>query len=174
MATATGKTHCTICGKEKATIRCSGCLNEFCYKHWEPHRQELNKQLDEIELNRDLFRQLLNQQIEQPNNHVLMKQINQWESDSIKKITKTAEETRQILIKNNNQYIHQVEVKLNELTNQLRQSRQEDDFNEINLCQFREELNRLTEQLTKPLNISIQEDSSSFISQISIVRSGEL
>ena len=174
MATATGKTHCAICGKEKATIRCSGCLNEFCYKHWEPHRQELNKQLDEIELNRDLFRQLLNQQIEQPNSHVLMKQIDQWERDLIKKITKVAEETKQKLIQNSSPYIHQVEVKLNELTNQLRQSRQEDDFNEINLRQFREELNRLTEQLTKPLNISIQEDPSSFISQISIVRSGEL
>jgi hypothetical protein len=105
MATATGKTRCTICGKEKATIRCGGCLDEFCYQHWEPHRQELNKQLDEIEVNRDLFRQLLTQQIEQPNNHVLIQQINQWEHNSVKKITKAAEEARQILLKNSNQYI---------------------------------------------------------------------
>jgi hypothetical protein len=56
----------------------------------------------------------------------------------------------------------------------LRQIRQEDDFNEINLHQFQEELNRLTKQLTKPSNISIREDSTPFISQISIERSGEM
>ncbi len=41
MATATGKIRCTICSKEKATIKCGGCGEDFCYKHWEPHRQEL-------------------------------------------------------------------------------------------------------------------------------------
>jgi hypothetical protein len=169
MATAaTGKTRCVKCDKEKATMKCGGCFEDFCYKHLGDHRQELNKQLDEIEMNRDIFRQLLIQQIEQPNNHILIQQINEWERNSIKIIQQTAEETRQVLLKNTNKYIPQVEIKLNKLTDQLRESRQEDDFNEINLRQFQEELNRLTKELTKPSNISIREDSISFINKISV------
>jgi len=57
MATTTGKTHCVICSKEKVTFKCGGCLEEFCYKDLGDHQQELNKQFDEIEFNRDLFRQ---------------------------------------------------------------------------------------------------------------------
>jgi len=166
MATATGKIRCVICNKGKSTLRCGGCLKEFCFNHWEPHRQQLNKQFDEIEINRDLFRQSLTEQTEQPYNHILIKQINKWEQNSIKIIEQTAEELRQVVLKNINEYTHQLEKKLNELTNQLRQSRHENDFNEINLRQFQEELDKLTKELTKPSNISIREDSTPFISKI--------
>jgi len=168
MATATGKTRCVMCGKEKATLKCGGCSRDFCYNHWDIHRQELNKQLDEIELNRDLFRQSLTQHVEQPNNNTLMQQIDQWEQNSIEIIQQTAEQARQILIKNTKRYIHEIEIKLNKVTNQLRESRDEDDFNEINLCQFQEELNRLTEALNKPSTVSIREDSTPFINKISV------
>jgi chromosome segregation ATPase len=168
MATTTGKTHCVKCGKDKATLRCGGCLQEFCYKHVIDHRQELNKQLDVIENNRDTFKQSFNQYIQQTNNNTLIQQINQWEQNSIKKIQQIAEEARQVAVKNTNEYIHQIEIKLHRLTDQLRESRKEDDFNEINLRQYQEEINRLTKELTKPLNISIQEDSTSFINKISV------
>jgi hypothetical protein len=42
--------------------KCGGCLKDFCYNHLLEHRQELNKQLDEIEINCDLIRQSINQQ----------------------------------------------------------------------------------------------------------------
>jgi hypothetical protein len=166
MATATGKTRCTICSKEKATIKCGGCKEDFCYKHWEPHRQELNKQLDEIEVNRDLFRQSLTQQTKQPNNHILIQQIDQWKQKSIRIIEQVAEEARKTVLKTTNENIHQLEERLNNLTIQLRQSREDDDVNEISLRQFQEELERLTKELTKPQNISIRENSTSFINKI--------
>jgi hypothetical protein len=172
MATATGKTRCTICGKEKATIKCGGCQKDFCYKHWEPHRQELNKQLDEIEVNRDLFRQSLTQQTKQPDNHILIQQINQWKQKSIRIIEQVAEEARETVLKTTNENIHQMEQRLNKLTTQLRQSREDGDVNEISLRQFQEELERLTKELTKPRNISIREDSTSFINKIYVDVSG--
>ena len=167
MATAVNKTRCSICGKEKATFRCAGCLEEFCNKHLVEHRQQLHKQLDEIELNRDLFRQSLTEHIQKPNiNNTLVQQINKWERDAIKKIQQTAEEARQIVLKKTSISIHQFEIKLNKLTDQLRESRDEDDFNEINLHQFQEELKQLTNELSKPSNISIREDSTPFISKL--------
>jgi hypothetical protein len=172
MAKATDKTSCVICSKEKATMRCGGCFQEYCFNHMTDHRQQLNTQLDEIEINRDLFRQSLTQHIEQPNNQTLIQEINQWELKSIKKIQQTAEEARQLVLKNSNEYHHQLEMKLNELTNQIRESRHENDFNEINLRQFQGELDRLTKELTKPSIISIREDSTSFINKVSVHVSG--
>jgi len=168
MATAIGKTHCIICSKEKATLKCGGCSQDFCYNHWDFHRQELNKKFDEIEVNRDFFKQSLNQHTEQLNNNILIEKINQWEENSIKLIQQTAEETKNILKRTTKEYIDQIEIKLNELTNQLRESRQENDFNETSLRQFQEELNKLTEELTVPLNISIREDSIPLINKISV------
>ncbi len=173
MATATGRTHCVICNKEKATFKCGGCSKEFCFSHFGDHKQKLNKLLDEIEVNRDLFRQLLTEQIQKPENNILMQKINQWECRSIEKIQRTADEARRILLKNTKEYIHDIEIKLNELTNQLRQTRQEDDFNEINLRYLDEELTQLTRDLIEPSNISIGEDSTPFIKKIFLNVSSE-
>jgi hypothetical protein len=172
MATETGKTSCIVCSKEKATITCGGCRENFCYQHWESHRQELNKQIDEIEVNRDLFRQSLTQQTKQPDNHILIQQIDQWKQKSIKIIEQVAEEAKKTVLKITHGNIHQMEERLNKLTMQLRQSREDDDVNEISLHRFREELERLTKELTKPQNISIREDSTSFINKIYVDVSG--
>ena len=173
MATGTSKTRCSICGKEKATLRCGGCSKEFCFNHWEHHRQELNKQLDDIEVNRDMFRQSLTEQSQEPNKHILIKQINKWEQTSIKIIQETAEKARQLVFKNIEEYTHQIESKLNELTKQLRESRQENDFNEINLSEYQEKIDQLNNELIKPSDISIREDSISFINKICVHVSSE-
>lgn len=52
---ATRKTQCVKCGKEKETLKCTGCSQDFCDNHLTDHRQELNQQLNQIEANRDLF-----------------------------------------------------------------------------------------------------------------------
>jgi hypothetical protein len=61
-------------------------------------------------------------------------------------------------------------MKLRKLTEELKQIRQEDDFNEIHLNQFKQKLNELEEQLNKPANISIsQKNSSGFINKIVVL-----
>ena len=51
-------------------------------------RQELNMQIDEVEVTRDLFRQTLTERTSQSQSrtHPLMRKIGEWESDSINKI----------------------------------------------------------------------------------------
>ena len=168
MASVTGKERCFMCGKEKATLRCGGCLREFCFNHLGDHRQELLRQFDDLEVNCDIFRHSLNQHIEQPKNNNLIQDIDQWEHNSLQIIRQTAEEARQRLIKNSEDYNHQLEVKLNELIKQLQESRQQNDFNEINLRQFHDELDKLTKELNTPSNIFIREETTSFISKISV------
>jgi uncharacterized FlaG/YvyC family protein len=167
MATAVGRSRCATCGKENAILKCGGCTLDFCYNHFGDHRQELNIQLEEVEVNRDLFRQTLSEQTAEPEQHLLIKQIDQWECDSIEKIRQAAQEARQMLLQNaTTRDIKHIEVKLNELTNQIRQGREENDFVETDLRHWNEQLTELTKELNKPSNISLRHDSKPFVTKL--------
>jgi chromosome segregation ATPase len=169
MTTATGKGRCIICGKEKRAVRCEGCSQLFCFDHLPDHRQELSIQLDQIEVNRDLLRQTITEQTTNPKKHSLMKQIDQWEDDSIRKIQEIAKECRQLILQHTTKHIDQIEVNLAKLTDGLRQTRQENDFNEIDLQELKQKLTQLAEELDKPSNVSIEHDSASLVNKISVV-----
>ena len=162
MATATGKHHCVTCGKDRAAYKYEGCSQHFCFNHLAEHRQTLGKQLDEIEDKRNLFLQTLTEQQTNPQNHLLIQQVDEWERDSIKIIQQTAEEARQLLIEHTPIHINNIEVKLSKLTEQLKQTREENDFNEIILDQFKQKLKQLEEELRKPPSVSIHLKLSSF------------
>lgn len=174
MAKVPGRNRCVTCDKEKATLRCGGCLQEFCFNHSTDHRQELSKQLDDIEVSRDLFRQTLIDQTTDSHKHGLIEQINDWEHDSIKKIQQVAKEAKQKLLKHTTEHIKQMEVDLNKLTDELRQSREENDFYETDIRHWNEELTRLAKELPKPSNIILRRNSTSLINDISVdIISGE-
>ena len=173
MATASGRIRCVTSGKEKVAYNCKGCSQEFCFNHLADHRKELGKQLDEIEVTRDLFRQTLSEQTAQSEKHALIQQVNRWERDSIHKIRQTAKEARQQLFNHTTQHIAGIEVELNKLTNQLRESRQEDDFFENDLNKWTKELTRMKEELNKPSNIDIRHSSKALVNKISVALSGK-
>ena len=173
MAKTIGEAFCTTCSKEKSAVRCEGCLQIFCFDHLIEHHQALGKKLDEIEVNRDLFHQTLTEQTNDPQKHSLVRQIDQWELESIKKIQQTADEMRQLILKDITGYNARIEVKLNRLTDRIRQIRQENNFNETDLTQFKEQLSQLTVALDKPSNISIRENSTTLIAKISLEKPGK-
>jgi len=169
MTTTTGRGRCVKCAKEKRAVKCEGCSQLFCFEHLPDHHRELSAQLDDIEVHRDVFRQTLSEQTTNPKNHSLIKQIDQWEEDSIRKIQQTANECRQQILRHSSEHIKNIEINLVKLTDQLRQTRRENDFNEIDLHEFRRKLTQLVEELDKPKNISIQQNSSSLVNEISVV-----
>ncbi|CAF1339206.1 unnamed protein product [Adineta ricciae] len=174
MAAANGRIRCFTCNKEKATSKCAGCLKDFCYNHLGDHRQQLAIHLDEIEVQRDLFRQTLTEQATDPQTHPLIEEIEQWKNDSIDKIHKTAEELKQILFEHTSRHTHQLEGKLNTLTNQIRECREENDIMETDLSRWQNELTELNEQLIKPQNITIQYDSTPLVTNIHIADTSSL
>jgi chromosome segregation ATPase len=168
---ATEKTNrnlCDACEKPKGISKCEGCGKIFCYNHFGNHRQELNEQLDEVEVIRDLFRQTLTEQTEDPQKHTLIEQIDHWERDSIEKIQQTANEAREMLLKHTTKHISDIEAKLEKLTDQLRVSRQENDFVETDLHQWKQQLSQFTSELSKPSTITLQQDSKPLVTKISI------
>lgn len=171
MATAGNKTRCVTCGKDiKAAYKCKGCSQRFCLTHLNDHNRELGKELDEIEDQRNEFRQNLSDQTNDLQKHVLFQQISKWEKKSIRKIKRTANDARDLLVKHTNEHIEKVEVNLAKLTNEIKELREENDFNEININELKTKLKKLEEQLNQPTNIKIEKDSSSsFINKISVM-----
>lgn len=168
------KARCVSCGKEKAVMKCGGCSNDFCFNHMTDHRQELSQQLDEIENIRDLFRQSLTEQISKPQKHALLRQIDQWEQESINKIRETAQETRQLLMQHTTKYFNEMEVKLDKLTRQLRESRQENDFIETDLRQWKQQLKSLEDELQRPSTITVRHDSAPLVTKICVNLSSKI
>ncbi len=97
MASSSSKAPCATCGNKAAGIyRCEGCLKVFCRKHLNEHRDLLGHQLDEIVLEHDTLQQTIAENKSKQNNqHPVLKEIDQWEKDSIVKIQQLAEEARQ-------------------------------------------------------------------------------
>jgi hypothetical protein len=155
MATARRKAPCFTCGKEKGGVKCEGCSKIFCLTDFANHRQELNKQLDEVEVTRDLFRQTLTDKEAKPEKHTLIEYIDDWETKSINEIRQAAEEARQIVLRHTAGLYTKIEDRLTKLTNQLQQSRQENDFFETDLNMWQEELTQMNNELNQPSSVRI-------------------
>ena len=142
MVTTTGKVHCITCRKENAAYRCKGCSQNFCVNHLSDHQHAFGKQFDEVEDRRTLFRETFNQQKRNSPNYSLTQSIDKWEQQSIETIQQTAAEARQLLIQFTTECINGMEVKLNKLTKQVRQTREEKNINENIVNQFKQKTKR--------------------------------
>ena len=169
-ASNSGKVQCMKCHKTKnRNFSCEGCSKIYCHECLSIHLQDLSKQLNEIEIERDQFRQTLNDQVKNPEKHALLEKITRWEKESKQKIEATAQECRQRLLQETNKHFGHLESELSRLTKEIKELRAENDFHEKHLEHFQKELTQLKEALDKPANISVKEESGIFIKKISVV-----
>jgi chromosome segregation ATPase len=166
--TTTDRSVCSICRKTRGILKCEGCLKIFCHDDYENHREELNIQLDEVKVTLDLFRQILVEQTAAPQRHTLIQKIDDWERESIDKVQQTAGKARQLLMKPITRHINRVEIKLNQLTDEIRPSHENNDFVETEIHQWKEKLTELENELTKPSDIDVRQDFESLVANIHI------
>ncbi|CAF4094965.1 unnamed protein product [Adineta steineri] len=171
MAMANNKTLCFTCNKDKITYLCEGCLKNFCLMDLTKHRQILNQELHHIITDHHQFKQIFNEQKPNLDDLSLIDQINQWEKNSIDKIKQKAKDCIEIVIKSSQTFINDIEKKFNDLSEQIKQIHKENEFNEINLNYLRNQLIEITKEFNNSSNLSIQQDSQSFINDISIILS---
>lgn len=160
MATGTVKIPCVTCKRRNVTYQCEGCEQSFCPEHLAEHQKELGQRLDDVENERNLFKQTLTQHLHDGSKHPLFKQIDRWEQTSIRLIQQTAQEARDILHQYTNTHISNVGIKLSKLTDGMKELRIENDFNEIHLKSLNTELEQLQEELNQPNDIEIKEEST--------------
>ncbi len=137
-------------------------FNNFCFNYLTHHREMINQEFTQIEHQLNSFRQKLDDQKENPNHYSLIRQINQWENESINKIKQTAQQCRDEI----NKYLIKIENKFNELTQKTKEIGKQNKINEINSKQIQEKFNKLNKEFEKPKNVSIEQKSSTFIHQI--------
>ncbi|CAF1590578.1 unnamed protein product, partial [Adineta steineri] len=168
---ANDKTLCFICNKEKITYPCKGCSKEFCLVDLTEHRHILTNELHHITNEYNEFKQTINEQKQNPHNHSLINEIDQWEIESIEKIQQKAQEYREIVTKSSQTCINDVDMKFKDLNEQIQQMQIENEFNETSLTYLRNQLIEIKEQLNNPSVISIKKDSQSIINEVSIISS---
>jgi hypothetical protein len=146
---------CIICNETDSVIPCDGCQKYFCSSHISPHREELVEQMEEIKQDHDLLQQDM---IEHP----LLSRINTWEQESIKKIQIAAEIARIDLQQIFDHYKNEMKL----LTNDF----QLNNYTEIDLHKWIEQLKELRKMVQNSLNISFIDDDkdSSIIHLIQI------
>jgi hypothetical protein len=130
--------------------------------------------MDELTLVHGRFRQSLIQQMAEPRQHSLMKQIDEWEQQSIDKIHLVAKNTRQQLQKIIGQHTSKLNEVLAKIAHDLRKAREDGDFFETDVKEWTEKLNKLKQELAEPANIHIRHEDdkvNSFISKITILAS---
>ncbi|CAF1352328.1 unnamed protein product [Adineta steineri] len=152
---ANDKTLCFICNENKITYPCKGCSKEFCLVDLTEHRQILSNELHHITNEYNEFKQTINEQKLNSQNFPLIEQINQWEIEPIAKIQQKAQEYREIVTKSSQTCFNDIDMKLEDLNEQIQQMQIENEFNETDLNYLRKQLIEIKQQLNNPSVISI-------------------
>ena len=167
MASAVVKKPCAKCSKGAAVATCDGCQQSLCIKHFNEHRQELSNNIENVGQEHDLLQRDLNQQNAE---HPLLLQINTWERESIAKIQVAAEAARadlqNLLDRSNKELKKSVTI----ITNELQSCREADDYTEIDINKWTEQLQAIRKTLESPSAIVLHENqiSESIIRLISV------
>jgi hypothetical protein len=130
-------------------------------RHSIEHRQGLGRQMDELSLDHDQFRQNLTEQMEANRNHPLLKQIDEWEQKAIDQIHQNADEIRQQLLTILSKHQKNLSTTLTSITHELNQARENDDYFERDLNEWTQKINKLKEQLCGTEAIDIEQGDSS-------------
>ncbi|UJR14398.1 hypothetical protein I4U23_001395 [Adineta vaga] len=169
MATAKNrKTSCVICQKVAGIFTCRGCGNDFCYRHVAVHRQELSKEMEDLTNNHNLLQQTIHEQKVDPNRHPLIEEINVWEQESIEKIHQAASDARRQVITVTNTDHTKLLEDLHSLATVLSTARNEDDYVETDLKEWKEKLEELNTIFSADEMIRFNQDDTenSLISKI--------
>ncbi|CAF1176808.1 unnamed protein product [Adineta ricciae] len=150
------KRSCATCKKLAGVFTCRGCEEDFCRIHANEHRQDLDRQIDELSIDHDQLQQNLIQHFDAKCQTLLFKQIDQWEQSSIEKIHQFADETRNEIKQICSEQETNLAERLKTLTDDIKQSREDDNFFETEIREWKTKLNELKDDLINCRAVSIQ------------------
>ncbi|UJR15768.1 hypothetical protein I4U23_002702 [Adineta vaga] len=155
---ASTKRVCAKCNKGAGTAMCYGCEQAFCTKHFLEHRQDLSQQMEYIGQEHDVLqRDLTHDQ----STHSLLTRINQWEQESITKIQIAAKAARITLQQLLNRPKHNLQTSVSKITEELQSSRELDDYTELDIKRWTDQLQEFRKVLDCPVSINIEYEKDS-------------
>ncbi|CAF1591419.1 unnamed protein product, partial [Didymodactylos carnosus] len=157
MSNSSRTTICANCNSRQVTVDCHGCAQPFCDQCMAVHRDELSHQLDNIVNVRNELQQSLSSS--NGNEIAFFAKVDEWQRNVINKVLEIAENAKQnireILVSKTTSY----NQKLNQISNEVKQRRQNNDFTENDLHKLREQLGELNDNI-KDISKSIEIDTS--------------
>ena len=167
MASTSQPNVCVKCPKGRAQTMCSGCQLWFCLKHLNEHRQELSREMDHLTQQHDeLHQDLISTDDDQ---HPSFIRINNWEQRSIERIRQVARDVRQSVKEHLNTNKRKLQRSLNEITTELRSSRENEDYTENELQRWLNQLKEIRQQLFQSSTIEINHDGDDFLEKIPLI-----
>lgn len=137
MASSMHREECIQCEQGLGITICGGCQEWFCSTHFAEHRKEMATKMDDISEDIDFIQHAF---IERNSTHPRLTRIDQWEQQSINKIRAEAEEARNDLRKSLTRIKDQVKTELHQITKDLESSRHSDNYTEIELNKWKDQL----------------------------------
>jgi hypothetical protein len=159
-STTNAKKPCSKCGSERWVFLCDGCHVSFCVKHANDHRTELTAQLNNIQEQYNHLEHIYNQH-EKRQENPLFSQIDVWEHDTIAKIAQTAQRARDDLRQLLDELNNRMKIIFNQFNNQIQTGRQTENYTEIELNQWNEQLMNIKKRIETPCDIELIPDKDS-------------
>lgn len=150
------KNNCVKCINGSGIVTCDGCHRSFCNKHLFEHREELFSKADQMKQKCQHFRDNLEKD---KNSLTILSEINHWEEESINKIRLIADNARADLKQMNQKTIQSFTQIINKITTKMDSTRRTDDFNEIDLNKWNDELQTLQNLIQKSFPIVLTHDN---------------
>ena len=143
---------CVKCNKTGGILLCNGCHRILCFEHVNEHKNEIDRNLDDLINEENQFEKDL---LRTDDSHFLFNEIDQWKKESIeqiKQIAKKAKEDLRDLIKQSTENLLKDLTNLKENVRLLKESK---DLSEIHLNQLIKQFHQLKSkinsfQLIKP------------------------
>jgi hypothetical protein len=154
--------------KQVVGTHCIGCSKDFCIKHFNDHRRSLDEKLNGMEKECDDLKNKLNQQRNKPDLKSFEKQIDDWERDSIDKIREQAKTLREGLPQSAQNRISELYEKLQQMFEQLKKDREDNNFIEADLDRWKENLEKLKKDCDESLICVDQRDPVPLVQHISV------
>jgi len=154
MASNMNTQTCAKCTKATGSALCQGCQQSFCMKHFLEHRQELSDSIDIVGQEHDLLRRDMTMKSNTP---LLLERINQWEKETIENIHRYANQIRYELEQSFDRTRHESEMSVNKLADELRACRESNDYTEIDIQRWNEQLRNLRQTILHSSNLHIQQ-----------------
>ena len=168
MASVRNKKRCVKCEdaeNRNGMFTCDGCANAFCGAHVKDHREELNNELEGVVQEHDSIQQQLADSSMQQS---LVEKIDQWERRSISKIRAIAEASRRDLQESISKSKQRVSLSCQKIAENLRAARKTENFSEIDLKEWEDQLKNLKLALNFANAYSVIDDKRSKIYPIKI------
>jgi chromosome segregation ATPase len=150
---------CSRCEKGRGTSFCVGCQAYFCKKCHQQHRDDMANQLEGFIENRNELQYQITKATEEKNfDSPLLVEIEDWQSKTIEKVKKVAEQAKEQVIKLLNSKKTEIKFEFEKFSKELIQLKDNDDLLENDLEHLKQtvgELNQKLKELSKQPEIEL-------------------